>query len=114
MKKLPPYGKGFVVPETRIVMLYAGGPQCWSAAAEDRSAGIMNHLVLPQILDADQYRWPVNDTIITVINFNPVPLPKLYILVNALIDAGAREVGIRQMPEETVFYYRKKSQERAA
>lgn len=112
MNKLPPNGRQLVVPRPiRIVMLYAGSPQCWQAAKKDQQAGQQNHLVLPLITDAKKYHWPVNDCPVVVIDFFDSELADISILISALIQAGARSVDIKQINKSQTIRYQRPEQE---
>lgn len=90
MKKLPPYGRRLVIPrQTQIVMLYVGNPGCWQAAKRDQFAGQYNHLVLPNVHEANQYLWPVNDCAIVAIDFGNSEPPEIESLITHLAEAGA-------------------------
>lgn len=115
MKKLPPYGRQlFVSPQTRILMLYINAPQCWQAAKDDRSSGQFNNLVLPDIGDAGLYRWPVEDRVITGIDFGSSAQPEIENLISALAKAGATEVALRQMYNDQITVYLRDEKESVA
>ncbi|WP_299734847.1 hypothetical protein [uncultured Endozoicomonas sp.] len=115
MKKLPPYGRQlFVSPQTRILMLYVGTPHCRQAAKHDQSLGQFHHLVLPEIKDAEQYRWPVKDCVITAIDFGGSEHPEVEHLIAVLAEAGAAEVSVRQIHTNQITVYDREEQESAA
>lgn len=108
MKKPPPYGRRLVIPETRIIMLYVGEPSCWEAAKEDRYLGLFNHLVLPYIREVDRYKWPINDCVVTVIDFGISDPEEMKNLFFVLTKAGASEVGFREMHNDQISFHVRK------
>ena len=108
MKKMPPYGRQLVIPRPlRIVMLYVGTPECWQAAKNDRQVGQKNHLVLPLITDAKKYQWPVHDCSVVVIDFYNSGLTEIRLLINMLIQAGAKSVDLRQISKSPTICYQR-------
>lgn len=115
MKKLPPYGRQlFVSPQTRVIMLYVNAPQCWQAAKHDHISGRFNNLVLPDIRDAGLYRWPVENSVISVIDFHCSEQPEVEHLITVLVEAGAAEVSVKQMHTDQITVYDREEQESVA
>ena len=112
MKKLPPYGRRLVIPrQTKIVMLYIGAPHCWQAAKQDQLFGLVNHLVLPDISEVSQYKWPLDDCCVVVIDFGISGQTEIENLIISLVEANAAEISVRQINSDRIVVYVREEQE---
>lgn len=111
MKKPPPNGRYLIVSSPiRRVTLYAGSPQCWQAAKNDKRASQQNHPVLLLITDTKKYHWLVNDCPVVVIRSHESELTGIGILISILLVAGARPMDIEQINKSQTIPYRRPKQ----
>lgn len=89
-----------------FLYLFAGRPRCFTAAREQKQEKKFNHLMLPELTDADLYRWPVEGCTVIVILFIATGEDTEAMLFAALFRDGACEVILRHWPDTALIIRR--------
>lgn len=92
-------------------MLYIGAPYCWQAAKRDQEAGLINHLVLPDISEVSRYKWPLADCQVVAIDFGISKQTETECLIFTLAEANVAEISVRQINSDQIIVYAREEQE---
>ena len=103
MENQPSCCGSFYVPKTGAILIFLGQPLGLQERQQNTGFGMLKFCSFPSVTSASSFQLPVIDRSLIVFDHTRTSINDLRNFALVLINDGAKEVNIRQLPGGTVI-----------